>query len=90
VLAALGITGHFQGIIDVHTQAPHCKPQPEAFQKALARVDACPEDCLLIDDSPDNLEGAQLLGFKTVSVGPHPHPGSPYIPVIENLLDVLT
>ncbi|MDY6874460.1 MAG: pyrimidine 5'-nucleotidase [Chloroflexota bacterium] len=90
VLAALKITDHFQDIIDVHIQAPHCKPQPEAFQKALARVNERPENCLLIDDSPDNLEAAQQLGFKTVSIGPHFHAGSPYIPTIEKLLDVIS
>ncbi|MCB2210234.1 pyrimidine 5'-nucleotidase [bacterium] len=90
VLTTLGITSFFQGIIDVHTQAPHCKPQPEAFQKALARVDERPENCLLIDDSPDNLEAAQQLGFKTVSIGPHEHAGSPYISTIEELLDIFS
>lgn len=90
VLDALEITEFFQDIIDVYTQAPHCKPQPEAFQKALERVDEPPENCLLIDDSPNNLAAAHQLGFKTVSIGPHVHASSPYIPSIDKLLTVIS
>ena len=35
VLDAVGLQGLFDGIIDVHTMAPFCKPMPEAFELAL-------------------------------------------------------
>ncbi len=88
VLNALGVTDHFQAIIDIYAVAPHCKPQPEAFQKALERVNERPENCLLIDDSPDNLEAAQCLGIRTVSIGPHAHAGSPHFPNISAFLSL--
>lgn len=85
----LGIQHHFDSIIDVYVMAPYCKPQIEAFQKALIHLGEIPENCILIDDSPKNLEAAQSLGMGTISVGKHPHNGSPHINSISDLLRVL-
>lgn len=89
VLDVLGITGHFDKIIDIYTQKPYCKPQAEAFQIALDVVQQRPEDCLFIDDSPSNLAMAQQLGMNTISVGQRIHEGSPHIPTIHHLPDLL-
>jgi putative hydrolase of the HAD superfamily len=89
VLNALEVTDHFQAIIDIYAIAPHCKPQPEAFQKALDQVGQRPEHCLLIDDTPANLAAAQQLGIKTISVGAHPHDGSPHFADIHAFLSQL-
>ena len=89
VLQALAITNHFERIIDIYAVQPFCKPNIKAFDKALALIDEKPEDCLLIDDSPKNLQTAQALGMSTVSVGRHPLDGIPHIDTILDLPDII-
>ena len=81
----LGIYHLFDGIIDIYATAPYCKPQPESFDIALAAGGEPPERCLLIDDSPRNLDAAQALGMTTVSIGAQTHDGSPHINTIHEL-----
>lgn len=81
----LGVADLFEGIIDIYAMAPHCKPQAQAFEKALALVGETPEACLLVDDSPGNLTAARALGMATVSIGIHRHDGSPHIESIHDL-----
>jgi pyrimidine 5'-nucleotidase len=70
VMAILGITDCFQGLIDIWKLAPYCKPEEAAYQRALALAgDILPEQCALVDDSPDNLAAAKKMGFFTVLVG---------------------
>jgi pyrimidine 5'-nucleotidase len=78
----LGIYDLFEGVIDIYATAPYCKPQPESFDIALAACGEPPERCLLVDDSPRNLDAAQSLGMTTVSIGEQVHPGSPHINTI--------
>ena len=89
VLDALGVRHHFDQIIDIYAQMPYCKPQAEAFQIALNAIQQTPEDCLFIDDSPTNLAMAQELGMHTISIGERIHEGSPHIPTIHHLPDLL-
>ncbi|WP_161952535.1 HAD-IA family hydrolase [Actinoplanes sp. TFC3] len=42
------------------------KPDPKAFHDACARIGTPPADCLLIDDLPANVEGAQAAGLQAV------------------------
>lgn len=42
------------------------KPSPEPFQKVLNKINLLPEDCLFIDDSPENIETAAGIGMKTL------------------------
>lgn len=88
VTERLGIAPLFEGIIDIYTVAPHCKPEPEAFHKALEICGTPPERCLMIDDSPRNLAAARALGITTVSVGQHTHDGSPHFETIQDFLAV--
>jgi putative hydrolase of the HAD superfamily len=90
VLSLLGISQHFDNIIDIFAIQPYCKPQAEAFNKALAIIKEDPRNCLLIDDSPGNLATAQSLGMGTVSVGKHRHNGSPHINQILELSNLLS
>jgi len=74
VLATLGLTGCFEGIIDVRAIEFACKPEPIAYQRALALAGGpLPEQCVLVDDSPTNLAPAQELGFTTVLVSQDGH-----------------
>lgn len=76
VLAVMGLQDCFDGIIDVRAVRFCCKPEAEAFRQALNLAgESDPRRCVLIDDSPRNLAGAQELGFTTVLVGPNGMPG---------------
>jgi putative hydrolase of the HAD superfamily len=70
VLNILGISDCFEGILDVRAIGFLCKPEVEAYQRALnlANEDK-PENCVLLDDSMRNLVPAKDLGFTTVLVG---------------------
>ena len=70
VLETLGVQECFEGIIDVRALGFLCKPELDAYQRAISLVNGfAPEQGVLFDDSPRNLEPAQRLGFTTVLVG---------------------
>jgi len=72
VLGQLALDGIFERIIDVLDVAPYCKPQPEAFEKALLMMGKPdPARCVIIDDSLRNIQTAREMGFKTILVGSH-------------------
>ena len=89
VINLLGVTDHFEAIVDIYALAPYCKPQVEAFQTVLENVQTLPDACLLIDDSPINLDAAQSLGMATLSVGNRVHTSSPHIRTIHDLLSLI-
>jgi putative hydrolase of the HAD superfamily len=70
VLKIIGISDCFDGILDVTAIGFLCKPEVEAYQRALtlANVDN-PENSILLDDSIRNLIPAKDLGFTTILVG---------------------
>jgi putative hydrolase of the HAD superfamily len=70
VLEAVGLKGLFDGIIDVHSMAPFCKPMPEAFELAL-KATGNPErqTCVLLDDQMRITRAARGLGMYTILVG---------------------
>jgi pyrimidine 5'-nucleotidase len=72
VIAILGLDGIFSQIIDISQFFPACKPMPESFQKAfeIAGIHE-PGNCVVIDDSPRNLDAASQLGLFTIQVGTH-------------------
>ena len=70
VLTALGIMDLFEQIIDICSIKPWCKPQRDAFCKALELVGINePHKCAMIDDAPPNLITAHELGMYTIQVG---------------------
>lgn len=89
VMGLLGVTDQFEAVIDIYAMAPYCKPQREAFDKVLALLGEKAEACLLIDDTPDNLDTAQQMGMATISVGMYRHDGSPHIDVIQEIATVM-
>jgi putative hydrolase of the HAD superfamily len=80
VLSILGFEGCFDGIIDVHALGFLCKPEPRAYQRALALTDETDSgNCVLFDDSLRNLTPAHTAGFTTVLVGANEtQPGADY------------
>lgn len=89
VLDLLGVASHFEGVVDIHAITPYCKPEVEAFQRAVEIIGEMPEHCLLLDDSPPNLDTAQSLGMQTLSIGTRRHTSSPHINTIQELDQVL-
>ena len=70
VMAIIGIEGCFEGIIDIRALEFACKPDPEAYLRALALAgEKDPTRCVLLDDAPRNLAPARQMGFFTVLVG---------------------
>jgi putative hydrolase of the HAD superfamily len=70
VLAVLGIKDCMDGIVDLRAMDFYCKPEIEAYQKALAIASV--EDarqCVYFDDIPANLGPAREMGLYTVLVG---------------------
>ena len=70
VLNTLGIADLFEQVIDIRSITPWCKPQPEAFLKAmeLAAVEN-PQNCVMLDDAYRNLVTAHEVGLYTIQVG---------------------
>jgi putative hydrolase of the HAD superfamily len=71
VLAQLNLSDCFTGIIDVRAIRFACKPEIDAYQRALHIAgNPHPEQCVMLDDSPSNLAPARQMGFTTVLVRP--------------------
>ncbi len=69
VLETLGIADCFAGMVDVWALAPYCKPQAEAYQRALALAGVPePGACAFLDDSPSNIAAAHELGIYSILV----------------------
>jgi putative hydrolase of the HAD superfamily len=92
VLATLGLSDCFAGIVDVRALGYLCKPDVKAYYRALSLTgENDPRQCILLDDAPRNLEPARGLGFTTVLVGSQePHPSANYsIPCLKDLPQVM-
>jgi putative hydrolase of the HAD superfamily len=72
VLSRLRILQHFESIVDIHMLDFLNKPDQRSYEQALKFVEAKPEECILIEDSAANIEGARRLGITTVMVGGQP------------------
>lgn len=70
VIKTLELEGCFDQIIDIRDISPFCKPQPEAFKKAMeiAGVED-PAECIMVDDTLRNLQSAAEIGMYTIQVG---------------------
>ncbi len=93
VLKALGVKDLFDQVIDIRSIKPWCKPQIEAFSKAmeLAGINN-PKSCVMIDDALRNLVTAHDLGLYTIHVGEQEtkKPVDAAIMTIEELPSVLS
>ena len=87
VLTALSLRDVFEDVIDILDIRPYCKPMPEAFSLALTRAGCSAEECIFLDDSTRNLEGARLAGLAGILVGGESPPGGDFsrIPGLESL-----
>ena len=69
VLAALGIEDLFETIYDIRVADYLPKPYPDPYHAVLAHLGVRPEQCIMIEDTRDNLRTAKELGMGTVLVG---------------------
>ena len=88
VMQAVGLQGLFDGIIDIHSMAPFCKPMPETFELAL-KAAGNPErtTCVLLDDQMRITRAARSLGMYTILVG-KATPGDDADAALLNLTDL--
>ena len=49
--ARTGLSGLFGGSVIVSTDVAHCKPEPDLFLAAAARIGVAPESCIVIEDA---------------------------------------
>ena len=70
VIARLGISEHFERIIDVHALNFCNKPDPRAYAQAMALTGAEPAECVFVDDAVRNLLPAHEIGMVAVRISP--------------------
>jgi putative hydrolase of the HAD superfamily len=68
VLGVLGISHHFDRIVDVRDMDYESKPQPGAYERVCALLKVRPEECVLVEDNAHNLPPAKAIGMTTVLV----------------------
>ncbi len=69
VLNALGLDGAFEEIFDIRVASYLPKPCPEPYHAVVDRLGTSASQCIMVDDSPDNLKTAKDLGMGTILVG---------------------
>jgi putative hydrolase of the HAD superfamily len=83
VLKALGVGDLFEEIFDIRVANYLPKPYPEPYYAVLARLDLPADRCIMVEDTPENLQTAKALGMGTILVGEKA--GGPYVDVcLEN------
>ncbi|WP_209505307.1 MULTISPECIES: HAD family phosphatase [unclassified Ruegeria] len=55
--------GEVFGVTVVSGQEKLLKPQPEIFRRLCDRADLSPQNCIFVDDSPRNVDGARAVGM---------------------------
>lgn len=69
VVAALGLENLFVDVFDIRVANYQPKPNPDPYQQVLAKLSLRGEDCVMVEDQPQNLKTAKDFGMKTILVG---------------------
>ncbi len=69
VLSRLEILDELDVLVDGNSAA-RSKPAPDLFLYAAAQLGIPPCECLVIEDAPAGIEGAQAAGMRAVALGP--------------------
>ena len=72
VLKALHLENLFDEIFDIRIANYQPKPNFEPYQGVLRKLNQPAHDCIMIEDSGENLKTARALGMKTMLVGDQP------------------
>lgn len=90
VLDVLGIAHHFTRIYDVVAMAYLSKPNPAAYRRLLALLNAEGEECIMVEDSARNLASAKSFGIVTILVDGEPDAAVDYVVrEVEEVADVV-
>jgi putative hydrolase of the HAD superfamily len=87
VLAHLEIADQFEDVFHIAAGDYIPKPQPQTFQRMIARHGVTPRAAAFFEDSERNLEPASRIGMTTVLVGPHA--GASSAPFVHHRADAL-
>jgi putative hydrolase of the HAD superfamily len=68
ILAARGLDGVFEGMLDIHAMDHRPKPAMESYERLCAMFGIVPERALFVEDSAHNLEPAKAIGMTTIWV----------------------
>jgi len=69
-----------------------CKPDPRMYAAGSGGIGLPPGECLFVDDDPELVEAAVVLGYQGVALGrtlPHPPARVPWIESLDGVLDWL-
>jgi len=69
VLDLLGVGHHFEQIVDVRNIGFNCKPHLSAYRRILDILNTRADECIMADDSVENLAPAKEMGMLAVLVG---------------------
>ena len=72
--AELGLSDCFDALFGTDDFGLLYKPNPQAYLNVCRLLGVKPEQCIMVDDSADNLHQAKALGMKTVWYGEKVHP----------------
>ncbi len=67
LLKSVGIYGYFDQYL-YGDMVTHCKPAPDIFLKAAEILDRSPQECLVVEDSPNGIRAAHAAGAKPAMV----------------------
>jgi len=70
VLQALGLSDLFEEIFDIRIANYLPKPYPDPYRAVLEQLGAEAGECIMVEDTLENLLTAKQLGMGTVLVGP--------------------
>jgi putative hydrolase of the HAD superfamily len=68
VLRALGVSDFFERVISIEHVGLRNKLYRDAYEQALAFLDAQGEECIMVEDTVRNLRAAKELGLTTVLI----------------------
>ena len=68
ILDKVDLLDIFDAIADGN-DVTHSKPDPEVFLRAAEKLNLCPCDCLIIEDSEAGIDAGNSGGFTTVGIG---------------------
>jgi phosphoglycolate phosphatase-like HAD superfamily hydrolase len=67
---------HYFKVCVYSEDAPKKKPHPAPLERALACLNANPEDCVYVGDTPEDIQMARRAGVHAIGVlGPFPTAG---------------
>lgn len=70
VLKTTGLHRVVHGVFSVEDVGYHPKPQLRAYRAVLRRLRVNPQQCIMVEDSAQNLQMAKRLGMRTIWLAP--------------------